>query len=126
MPDPQAIQADELANSARALLERGDAVGALKTVWQALALRETPDAKAVFIGCFRRIRFSGDAPEMRGPVARAVAEGWALFEDFSAAATDLAKRAPPIAAAIARVNAAAPRLLNRDELWSAGEQAATC
>jgi SAM-dependent methyltransferase len=124
--DPQAVRADELANLARAQLERGDVLAALKTVWEALAQRETPDAKAVFIGCFRRFRFTGDAPELRGVVARAVSEAWSRFEEFSAAATDLAKRSPPIAAAVARTAKAWPVLLSGDELWSAAQRTAIC
>jgi hypothetical protein len=86
--DPQAARVDELASVAREYLERGNVIDALQTVWQALAQRETPDAKAIFIGCFRQLRFSADAPEMRGVVARAVSESWGRIDEFSTAATD--------------------------------------
>jgi hypothetical protein len=117
---------DALCNLARAHLARGDIEQALQTIWQALAQRETPDAKAIFIGCFSRFRFAGDAPELRGVVARAMSETWSNINDFSTAACDLAKRSPPIASCLDRVAKAWPTRLTGHDLWSAAQQSSIC
>src|SRR3954453_13586622 len=125
--DPQQVRADELTSIASQHLERGRFIEALETVLPALlAQRETPAAKAVFIGCFRHCRFSRDVPELRAVVARAVSQAWGRFDEFSAGATNLAKHGPQIAAAIARVAKAWPRLLNGDDLWTAAQRTAIC
>jgi hypothetical protein len=124
--DPQEIRADELTSFASQHLERGRFIEALETVLQALAQRETPAAKAIFIGCFRHCRFSGDVPELRAVVARAVSQAWGRFDEFSAGATNLAKHGPQIAGAIARVAKAWPTLLNGDDLWTAAQRTAIC
>ena len=124
--DPQQVRTDELTSIASQHLERGRFIEALETVLQALAQRETPAAKAVFIGCFRHCRFSGDVPELRAVVARAVSQAWGRFDEFSAGATNLAKHGPQIAAAIARVAKAWPNLLNGDDLWTAAQRTAIC
>ncbi len=82
---------DVLTNLAKAYVAAEDILQALQTTWRALAISETQDAKAVFVECLRRFRFTADMPELRGAVARAVSDAWARLDDFNAAATDLAK-----------------------------------
>jgi Flp pilus assembly protein TadD/SAM-dependent methyltransferase len=105
--DPNSVEAR--TNLARAYVVGGDALAALKTIWGALALRETQDAKAVFAECLRRFRFTADMPEIRGAVARAITEAWARPDDISAAAIDLVRKSPALAACMARVAG--------EELW---------
>src|SRR5262249_28274908 len=76
--------------------------------------------------CLRRFRFTGDMPELRGAVARAVANAWARLDDFNAAATDLAKHAPALTQCVARAVAAWPQRLAGDALWTGAERAAIC
>ena len=122
--DPRSAIA--LTNLARASLMDGDVGQALEMVWRALAIEETDDAKVLFIECLRQIKFTVDAPELRGLVARAVSECWQRLDDFSRAATDLTKVCSPLAAAVARVAAAWPQRLVGEELWAATEQVAIC
>src|SRR5262245_34429594 len=117
---------DVLTNLAKAYVADKDTVQALRTIWRALAISETQDAKAVFVECLRRFRFTADMPELRGAVARAVTDAWARLDDFNAAATDLAKHDAAIAQCVARVVQAWPRRLTGDELWTASERAAIC
>jgi tetratricopeptide (TPR) repeat protein/SAM-dependent methyltransferase len=117
---------DVLTNLAKAYLAAEDVLQALQTTWRALAISETQDAKAVFVECLRRFRFTADMPELRGAVARAVTDAWARLDDFNAAATDLAKHSAALAQCVARVVQAWPQRLGGDELWTPSEQAAIC
>jgi tetratricopeptide (TPR) repeat protein/SAM-dependent methyltransferase len=117
---------DVLTNLAKAYVAAEDILQALQTTWRALAISETQDAKAVFVECLRRFRFTADMPELRGAVARAVTEAWARLDDFNSAATDLAKHSAALAQCVARVVQAWPRRLAGDELWTPSERAAIC
>jgi len=117
---------DVLTNLAKAYVAAEDILQALQTTWRALAISETQDAKAVFVECLRRFRFTADMPELRGAVARAVTDAWARLDDFNAAATDLAKHSAALAQCVARVAEAWPRRLTGDALWTPSEQAAIC
>src|SRR5262245_6390228 len=121
---PDSVEA--LTNLAKAYVAAEDILQALQTTWRALAISETQDAKAVFVECLRRFRFTADMPELRGAVARAVNNAWARLDDFNAAATDLAKHDAALAQCVARVVQAWPRRLAGDELWTASERAAIC
>jgi tetratricopeptide (TPR) repeat protein/SAM-dependent methyltransferase len=121
---PDSVEA--LTNLAKAYVAAEDILQALQTTWRALAISETQDAKAVFVECLRRFRFTADMPELRGAVARAVTDAWARLDDFNAAATDLAKHGAALARCAARVVQAWPRRLNGDELWTASERAEIC
>ena len=59
-----------LTNLAKAYVAAEDILQALQTTLRALAISETQDAKAVFVECLRRFRFTADMPELRGAVAR--------------------------------------------------------
>jgi tetratricopeptide (TPR) repeat protein/2-polyprenyl-3-methyl-5-hydroxy-6-metoxy-1,4-benzoquinol methylase len=122
--DPDYV--DALCNLAKAYIASGDIPQALQSVLQALARRETPDAKATFIDCLRRLRFTTDTPHLRSIVARAVSEAWSRLDAFSAAATDLAKRSPFIADCIDRTAQAWPTRLAGDDLWPASQRTAIC
>jgi SAM-dependent methyltransferase/tetratricopeptide (TPR) repeat protein len=117
---------DVLTNLAKAYVAAEDILQALQTTWRALAISETQDAKAVFVECLRRFRFTADMPELRGAVARAVSDAWARLDDFNAAATDLAKHDAALAQCVARAVQAWPRRLAGDELWTASERTAIC
>ena len=113
-----------LTNLAKAYVAAEDILQAQQTIWRALAISETQDAKAVFVECLRRMRYSADIAELRGAVARAVTNAWARLDDFNAAATDLAKHHATITQCVARVMQAWPRRLAGDALWTLSEQAA--
>ncbi len=122
--DPDYV--DALCNLAKAYLASGDNHAALQAICRALAREQTPDAKAVFVDCFRRLRFKADVPHLRGMVAQAVSEAWSRVEEYVSPAADLAKRAPLIADCIDRVGKAWPRRLAGDELWPASQREAVC
>jgi tetratricopeptide (TPR) repeat protein/SAM-dependent methyltransferase len=115
-----------LTNLAKAYMAAEDILQALQTIWRALAMSETQDAKAVFVECLRRFRFTADMPELRGAVARALTDAWARLDDFNAAATDLAKHSAALAQCVAQVGKVWPRRLAGDALWASSEQAAIC
>src|SRR5262245_6862999 len=117
---------DVLTNLAKAYVAAEDILQALQTTWRALAISETQDAKAVFVECLRRFRFTADMPELRGAVARAVSDAWARLDDFNAAATDLAKHDATLAQCVTRVAQAWPRRVKGDELWTPVERSAIC
>ncbi|MEA2902857.1 MAG: hypothetical protein QOI12_244 [Alphaproteobacteria bacterium] len=117
---------DALTNLAKAQIATGDIRAALETVWRGLALRETQNAKLVFIECLKRFRFTEDMQHFHGTVARAVSEAWARLDEFNRPATALAKQSPPLAACIARVETAWPQRLAGDDFWSGSERAAIC
>src|SRR5262249_41168430 len=125
-PELAPAPVEPLTNLAKAHATADDTVEAMQTIWRALAISETDDAKAVFVECLRRFRFTADMPELRGAVARAVTDAWARLDDFNAAATDLAKHGAALAQCVARVVRAWPRPLAGDELWSASERKAIC
>ena len=117
---------DVLTNLAKAYVAAEDILQALQTTWRALAISETQDAKAVFVECLRRFRFTADMPELRGAVARAVTDAWARLDDFNAAATDLAKHGAALAQCVTRVAQAWPRRVTGDQLWTPAERSAIC
>src|SRR5262249_36881722 len=121
---PDSVEA--LTNLAKAHATADDTVEAMQTIWRALAISETDDAKAVFVECLRRFRFTADMPELRGAVARAVAQAWGRLDDFNASATDLAKRKPALMQCVERVAAAWPKRLAGNDLWTPPEQSAIC
>jgi len=121
---PDSVEA--LTNLAKAHATADDTVEAMQTIWRALAISETDDAKAVFVECLRRFRFTADMPELRGAVARAIAQAWGRLDDFNASATDLAKRKPALMQCVERVAAAWPKRLAGNDLWTPPEQSAIC
>ena len=99
---------------------------ALGTALRALELKETPQTRILFA---RALTFAGavGAPatkQIRKLALRAVSEAWIRPRDLVGVCIDLVKRDSLVSKAIARANAAWPKLLTAAELCGATEIAA--
>jgi tetratricopeptide (TPR) repeat protein/2-polyprenyl-3-methyl-5-hydroxy-6-metoxy-1,4-benzoquinol methylase len=111
-------------NLARVAMAHRDAGQALRTLARALAVRETPETKALFVECLKNVRMISDASAYGELVTRALSEPWGRPSDVSHFAANLILQNPAIAAAVARAVAAWPRRLAFAELLDGETRAA--
>jgi tetratricopeptide (TPR) repeat protein/SAM-dependent methyltransferase len=89
---------------------------ALATVTRALAVKETSEAKALFVECIRNRKFTSDALGIRPLMLRALSEPWDRPMDLALPAVSLVKLNPAISHCCARATAAWPTRLKIDDL----------
>jgi len=106
------------------LAAQGDAVGALETVYQSLQIRETANAKRIFVDIVEPLRWTNDNPQARHAMARALTEAWARPGELARTAASLIKQGANIGASAARAARAWPRPLPAPELFGPGGPAA--
>jgi tetratricopeptide (TPR) repeat protein/SAM-dependent methyltransferase len=112
---------DILNNFAGLCLARGDAGTAMDALRRSLEIKETRQAKRLFVGLIAQAELGGDNPEIRGLMARALTEPWDRPGKLARASAALIKFNPAIGPGIARANAAWPgRLSGADLLGDAG------
>ena len=104
-------------NLARALLAVGQADSALDVLRRALAVRETPETKALVAQCLRGLRHFPEGGDVRALMVRALSGPWGRANDLAPAAAKLVKQSGAIAACVKRATDAWPRRLTADELF---------
>ena len=89
---------------------------ALAAVTRALAIKETSEAKALFVECIRNRKFTSDALGIRPLMLRALSEPWDRPTDLALPAVSLVKLNPAIMQCCARATAAWPTRLTIEDL----------
>ncbi len=113
--------AEALNNLALMLNAQGKAIMALHVIKQSLRIKETAEARNVFVACVKHIRLTRDDSEIRIDMTRALTEPWGRPDDLARISIDLVKLNPEIEGCIARAAAAWPlRLPVRDLFGSNG------
>jgi len=111
--------ADALSNLALLLVMRGDATAAFQSIVQSLQIRETREAKGIFVDCVKRLRFAQDDSDIRAVLVRALTEPWGRPEELADVCVAFVQLAPDIAESVRRANEAWPRRLPGPELFGA-------
>jgi len=115
----------EALNSLALLLNaQGDPATALNIVYHSLHLRETAEAKNIFVACAKHLHFTQDDSGIRTAMVRALTEPWGRPSELAQAATGLVRLGADIGGCVARAVSAWPRRLAAQELFGASGLAA--
>ncbi|MBI2287065.1 MAG: tetratricopeptide repeat protein [Nitrosomonadales bacterium] len=110
----------EALNSLALLLNaQGDPATALNIVYHSLHLRETAEAKNIFVACAKHLHFTQDDSGIRTAMVRALTEPWGRPSELAQAATGLVRLGADIGGCVARAISAWPRRLAAQELFGA-------
>ena len=109
--------ADALNNLALLFNAQSKSMMALDTIRHSLQIKETREAKGIFVTCVKRLRVTHDDSEIRAAMVRSLTEPWGSFSDLSRIGIDLVKLNPDIGGCIARAADAWPRQLSAQELF---------
>jgi Tfp pilus assembly protein PilF/2-polyprenyl-3-methyl-5-hydroxy-6-metoxy-1,4-benzoquinol methylase len=82
---------ESLCGLAAVTLALDDPAKALTLIRQALAIQETPKARRIFTDIVKQLRWTGDDPQIRGVLARAIAHAWTRPRDLAFSAAGLIK-----------------------------------
>lgn len=107
-------------NLARLHYVAGRAVQATAYAARALDLRETLEAKTVFVRCVRDTKAAGDVGPLRGLILRGLTEPWGRPDELSAVATSIIMRDGALQAAVSRAAETWPTQLPVHELLGPG------
>src|SRR5262249_37286705 len=100
-----------------AVIARGESARALPVVMRALAGKETPEAKALFVQCVKNRKFTSDpGGNARAMMLRALSEPWDRPADLAVPIASLVKLNPAIQDACARADRAWPKRLVLEDL----------
>lgn len=108
-------------NLARAHLGAGRPLDATGAAMRALELRETLEAKTLFVRCVRQTRAgtSGDIGRLRALTLRGLTEPWGRPDELVPVAMSILMRDAALRAAVERAAAAWPQRVPADEVLSA-------
>jgi len=116
----------EALNSLALLLNaQGDSATALNIAYHSLRLRETPEAKNIFVACAKNIHFTQDDSDIRAAMVRALTEPWGRPTELAQAATGLVRLNPDIGECVTRAVGSWPRRLASQELFGASDAASS-
>jgi tetratricopeptide (TPR) repeat protein/SAM-dependent methyltransferase len=119
---PDAV--DVLNRIALVLQLQGKSEQALGAIRTSLHLRETEEAKYVFIDCLKRVDPVNEDPALRPVLTRALIEVWARPGDISRLALRLVKRQTNISSWLVRSKDSRPAHTPADAYFAPGELAA--
>lgn len=105
-----------LNNLALILNARDEPITALNLVAQSLQLRETMEAKSIFVACVKRLKFRDSTAAIRGLLVRALSEPWGKPSDLARTGADLVKSNRDIGECVSRAVEAWPRRLPMQHL----------
>jgi tetratricopeptide (TPR) repeat protein/2-polyprenyl-3-methyl-5-hydroxy-6-metoxy-1,4-benzoquinol methylase len=111
-------------NLARVLIATGDPGRAVGSVRAALDIRESAEAKLLFVRCMTRLEPNAAALELRPLMIRALSEPWARPVRLAPAAARLLRLDPVVSACLARVQQGWPGLPAADARPDPAELAA--
>lgn len=114
---------EALNNLALLLDEQGQSLMALNTIKQSLRIKETGEAKNIFVSCVNNLSFTHVDSETQATLAQALTELWCSPSELVRAATEMIKLNPEIGGCIARAVDAWPLRLSSSELF--GENSLT-
>jgi tetratricopeptide (TPR) repeat protein/2-polyprenyl-3-methyl-5-hydroxy-6-metoxy-1,4-benzoquinol methylase len=110
---------DVLNNYALLLNAQGRSVRALRTIEQSLRIKETREAKNIFIFCIKHLRFMERDSEIRIALVRALREPWGRPIDLAPVSSEFVKLNPDIGMCVARATNAWPLQLAAEVLFGA-------
>ncbi|MCC6777661.1 MAG: tetratricopeptide repeat protein [Hyphomicrobiales bacterium] len=102
--------------AAQVLLAQGDNVRALHLIVRVLGLRDSPVARAVFVGCVANRKLAADPGGVRALMVRALSDPWDRPADLVVPALSLVKLSPPMKDACAMAVRLWPRRLTFEDL----------
>ena len=102
---------------ASALAARGDAAAALETIHHSLRIRETVNAKRIFVDIAKQVHWTNDNVQARHAMARALTEPWARPGELARTAARLIKQGAHTGPCVARATQAWPGSLPAPELF---------
>jgi tetratricopeptide (TPR) repeat protein/SAM-dependent methyltransferase len=105
-----------LNNLALILNARDEPITALNLVVQSLQLRETMEAKGIFVACVKRLRFSDSTITIRDFLVRALSEPWGKPSDLARTGADLVKSNRDVGECVSRAAEAWPQRLPMQQL----------
>ena len=105
-------------NLAKAHLGAGRPVEAAASAMRALDLRETLEAKTLFVRCVRQTRAGGEAGRIRALILRGLTEPWGRPDELVPVAMSILMRDDALRATVVRAAAAWPQRLPADEVLS--------
>ena len=98
------------------LFDQGDANAALEASSRALAVKDAPEVRALFVQCVRNADRLPPVLEFRALMIRALREGWARPGELTSAAIAVIKAEPTVARGINAAMASWPRRLSPMEM----------
>jgi 2-polyprenyl-3-methyl-5-hydroxy-6-metoxy-1,4-benzoquinol methylase len=129
-PIKAAIPQNDLAaahsNLCIVLRALGDLPGALKAIQRSLRIKETENAKLLFVGCLRNLTFIPDGIDLRDDLARAMSEPWGRPTDVARFASNLVKHSGAVGTCIRQVAATWSTVPAPHESFSPTELAEIC
>ncbi len=90
---------------------------ALDIINHSLQLKETAEAKSIFVACVKHLRCTSDSSEIRATMIRALTEPWGRPSELAQAGISLVKLNPDIGGCVTRATEAWPVLLSAQELF---------
>jgi SAM-dependent methyltransferase/tetratricopeptide (TPR) repeat protein len=120
---PQNDLAAAHSNLGIVLRALGDFPGALQAIQRSLRIKETENAKLLFVGCLRNLTFIPDGLDLRDDLARAMSDPWGRPTDVARFASNFVKRSRAVCTCIRRVAANWPIFPASSELFSPTELA---
>ncbi|MDE2259853.1 MAG: tetratricopeptide repeat protein [Betaproteobacteria bacterium] len=109
-----------LNNLALVLNAQGKSVMSMNCIMQSLQLKETVEAKNIFVTCVKHLHITADNTEVRLALVRALTETWGRPTDLAGVCIDLVKLNPDIQEAMARATNAWPLRLSIQDLFGSG------
>ena len=103
-------------NLAKAHLGAGRPVEAAASAMRAVDLRETLEAKTLFVRCVRQTRVSGEPGRIRALILRGLTEPWGRPDELVPVAMSILMRDEALRAAVAHAAAAWPQRLPADDV----------
>ena len=111
--------AEALNNLSLAMIVQGKAVAALNLIRRSLLVKESPEAKGLFVACIKRLRGMHNDEKIRDFTIRALTEPWGRAGDLAGHVIDLIKGTPDVASCVARAADASPTRLSAQDLFGA-------
>ncbi|MFZ2301309.1 MAG: tetratricopeptide repeat protein [Gallionella sp.] len=103
---------------------QGDPATSMNIVYHSLRLRETPEAKNIFVTCAKNLHFTQDNSDIRAYMVRALTEPWGRPGELAQAATGLVRLNADIGECVTRAVNAWPQRLAAQELFGTNGHAA--
>ena len=115
----------EALNSLALLLNaQGEPATALDIINHSLQIRETAEAKSIFVACAKRLCCTSESSNIRAAMIRALTEPWGRPSELAQISTGLIKLNPDIGGCVARAAGAWPVRLSPQDLFGSNGLAA--
>lgn len=108
----------EVSTNLAALLNgQGKFSMAFNVIWPVLQVKETTEAKRIFVDCVKRNNLASASDDIRAAIARALIEPWGRPGDLALVGTHLVMNTPDVCECAERANKAWPLRLSEQDLY---------